>query len=150
MKYKFVQRANPQNRNVTKYYATPAYDGSIEMPEIADEIVQSSSLSRGDVTSTVENVIDVIPKYLKMGKSISLGELGTLRVGFTSEGVDSPDKFHTSMITGKKIIFTPSPKLKRVLAELHFEQDAKAKENSGGNGGDGGDEEEEFGKRKTP
>ncbi|MDR1602769.1 MAG: HU family DNA-binding protein [Tannerella sp.] len=122
MKYKLIQRANPQDRSKVKWYAAPVNDGKIAKSDLTKEIVNISSLSRGDVSNVIESLTDVIPKYLLMGKSINLGELGTMRVSFGSEGVDDAKDFNTGMISDTKIIFTPSVELKRKLEEIHFEQ----------------------------
>jgi hypothetical protein len=51
-----------------------------------------------------------------------LGDLGTLRLSFSSEGVDNPDDFHTSMISGVKVVFTPSVALKQAIESVRFEK----------------------------
>lgn len=115
-------RANPQDRTKKKLYAAPVYDGKIIKPELAAEIVNVLSLSRGDVSNVIENIIDIIPKYLLMGKSINLGELGTLRVSFTSEGVENASDFNVSKISGTRVLFTPSTKLREQLEKITFEK----------------------------
>jgi predicted histone-like DNA-binding protein len=122
MKYKIMKRANPQNRTEEKWYAAPVNDGTISKTELAKEIVSISSLSRGDVSNVIENLLDVIPKYLLMGKSVSLGELGTLRISFSSQGAETPDTLTAAMIQGAKVIFTPGVELKKTLANLKFEK----------------------------
>jgi predicted histone-like DNA-binding protein len=123
MKYKLIERANPQDRSKVKWYANPVNDGKITQRDIAKEIVTTSSLSRGDVTNVIENLLDTMPKYLLMGKSVNLGEFGTLRLSFTSEGVDTADQFNTSLITGVKVVFTPGVELKKSLDEIKFEKE---------------------------
>jgi predicted histone-like DNA-binding protein len=118
-----IQRANPQDRKVVKWYATPVNDGKITKIDLAKEIVNISSLSRGDVSNVIESLIDIMPKYLLMGKSVSLGELGTLRISFGSEGVEEEKDFNVSKISGVKFVFTPGVTLKRQLEEIHFELD---------------------------
>jgi predicted histone-like DNA-binding protein len=122
MKYKAIQRMNPQDRTKSKWYASPVNDGKIAKTELAKEIVEISSLARGDVSNVIESLIDVIPKYLLMGKSVNLGELGTLRVSFGSEGVETEAEVGASKISGVKIIFTPGAELKKRLADIHFEK----------------------------
>ena len=124
MKYKAIQRVNPQNRTQSKWYASPVNDGKIAKTELAKEIVEISSLSRGDVSNVIESLIDVIPKYLLMGKSVNLGELGTLRVSFGSEGVATEAEVTAGKISGVKIVFTPGVELKKRLTEIHFEKAA--------------------------
>ena len=122
MKYKLIERANPQNREQTKWYASPVNDGKVSKTDLSKEIAGISSLSRGDVSNVIENMLEAIPKYLLMGKSVSLGEFGTLRLSFSSEGVDSANNFNTSKITGVKVRFTPGTELKRAIEAISFEK----------------------------
>jgi predicted histone-like DNA-binding protein len=122
MKYKLIERANPLDRDQKKWYASPVNDGKISKADLGKEIVGISSLSRGDVSNVIENLIDTMPKYLLMGKSISLGEFGTLRISFSSEGVETPDQFNTNKISGVKVIFTPGVELKKALESIKFEK----------------------------
>jgi predicted histone-like DNA-binding protein len=122
MKYKLIERANPQDRTKVKWYACPVNDGRVTQREIATDIVGNSSLSRGDVTNVIENLLDTMPKYLLMGKSVSLGEFGTLRLSFTSEGVEAVDHFNPNLIAGAKIVFTPGVELKKAIDDISFEK----------------------------
>jgi predicted histone-like DNA-binding protein len=123
MKYKLVSRKNPQDRESPgKWYATPVNEGKVTQQEIAADIVNLSSLSRGDVTNAISSLIDTVPKYLLLNKSVSLGELGTLRISFTSEGVEKPEEFTASKISGVRILFVPSMELRKKLQNLHFEK----------------------------
>jgi predicted histone-like DNA-binding protein len=123
MKYKLTERINPQNRADKKWYATPVNDGKVTKTAISTEIILMSSLSRGDVSNTIESLLEVVPKYLLMGKSVSLGELGSLRISFSSEGVEDPDEFNVGMIKGVRVIFTPSVELKKAIANIDFEKE---------------------------
>jgi predicted histone-like DNA-binding protein len=123
MKYKLLERPNPQDRQTPgKWYATPIHDGKVVQQEIAADIVNLSSLSRGDVGNVINCLIDTVPKYLLMGKSVNLGELGSFRVSFSSKGVDTPADFNVDKISGIRILFTPSVELKRKLNSIHFEK----------------------------
>jgi predicted histone-like DNA-binding protein len=73
MKYKMIKRVNPQDRTQEKWYASPVNDGKITKTDLAKEIVNMSALSRGDVSSVIENLLDILPKYLLMGKSVNMG-----------------------------------------------------------------------------
>ena len=124
MKYKLTQRANPQNRQASgKWYASPVNDGRISKKDISADIVTLSSLARGDVSNVIDSLVDTVPKYLLMGKSVNLGDLGTFRLSFTSKGVDTPETSNTNMISGVKVIFTPSSELKSLLKKTSFEKE---------------------------
>ena len=123
MKYKLVRRKNPQDRESPgKWYAAPVNDGKVSQQEISAYIVNLSSLSRGDVANVINSLIDTIPKYLIMNRSVNLGDLGTFRISFTSEGVENPEDFTVDKISGIRILFVPSTELRRKLENLHFEK----------------------------
>jgi len=122
MKYKMIQRANPQDRSKQKWYAAPVNEGKITQKAIAADIVELSSLSRGDVSNVIESLISTVPKYLLMGKSVNLGDWGTLRLSFKSEGVDDAAKFNANMISNVRVVFTPSVEFKAALERISFER----------------------------
>jgi len=116
-------RRNPVDPSAPKkYYASPVYNGKITKKEIADDLVLISSLSRGDISSVIENLLDSVPKFMLRGYSVQLGELGTLRISFSSEGVDNPDDFTVAMVKGKRIVFTPGPAFRDILNRLSIEK----------------------------
>ena len=123
MKYKMIERGNPSNPSAPKkLYASPVYDGMVNMKTLEDDLVLISALSRGDISSVLKNTLDAIPKYLLMGKSVQLGELGTLRISFSSEGVSTANEFTVGMIKGKRVIFTPETLLRVILNDMKFEK----------------------------
>jgi predicted histone-like DNA-binding protein len=123
MKYKLVERKNPQNRQAAgKLYAIPVNDGKVSQKAVSADIVAISSLSRGDVGNVIDCLTDTVPKYLLMGRSVSLGDLGTLRITFTSEGVDTADEFTVGKIKGARVLFTPSPTLRKAITDIKYEK----------------------------
>ncbi|MDR2815278.1 MAG: HU family DNA-binding protein [Proteiniphilum sp.] len=123
MKYKLTVRRNPQNpAAAVKLYATPVGNGKVSQKEIAAEIVGMSSLARGDVANVIDSLLDVVSKYLLMGKSVSLGELGTLRISFSSEGAATEDEFNVNKISGVRVVFLPSSALRKAIGDIKFEK----------------------------
>ena len=123
MRYKLIERKNPQQREAEgKLYATPVIEGKVSQQEIAAEIVRMSSLARGDISNVIDSLLDTVPNYLLMGKSVSLGDLGTFRVSFSSEGVTTADEFNVGKISGVRVSFLPSPALRKALRDIKFEK----------------------------
>ena len=123
MKYKLIERKNPQDRKKEgKWYAAPVNEGKVSQKEISNDIVALSSLSRGDVSNVIDNLLDTVPKYLLMGKSVNLGGLGTFRLSFSSTGVEKQEEFKTQLIKGVKVIFTPSTELSEQVKKLKLEK----------------------------
>ncbi len=123
MKYKLIQKLNPLDPEAErKWYASPVKEGTINNYQLSKKIAGLSSLTRGDVINVIENMIDEIPQFLMEGYSVNLDNLGTLRLSISSEGTDKPDNFSSENITGRKVVFTPSPEFKRTLKSIHFEK----------------------------
>ena len=122
MKYKVVERKNPLNpQSEGKYYANAVNTGRFTVRDFAKEITERSSLSRGDIENVLENFLDVLPTFLKLGMSVQLGDFGTVRLSLSSKGANTPDTFKADMIKGVKVIFTPGVELKKALKNISFE-----------------------------
>ncbi|MDR2817030.1 MAG: HU family DNA-binding protein [Proteiniphilum sp.] len=122
MKYRVIERKNPQNpQERGKYYANAVNAGRFTVKQFAKEIAGRSSLTHGDIENVLTNFLDELPTFLKIGMSIKLGDFGTFRLSLSSEGADSPEQFNAGMIKGAKIIFTPGTELKESLNDVKFE-----------------------------
>ena len=123
MKYKLIEKGNPSNPDAPKkWYANPVNAGKFKIKDLSKVIEGKSSLSRGDIESVLINLLEELPTFLQIGMSIQLGEFGTLRLGVSSEGAESPEEFSSSMIKNVKVIFTPSADLKKRLKDTSFEE----------------------------
>lgn len=123
MKYKLIQKANPlEPETERKWYASPVKAGTINNYQLSKGIASKSFLARGAVMSVIENMVDEIPRYLTEGYSVNLNNFGTLRLSLSSEGVENPEEFTAGNIKNMKVVFTPSPELKKTLQNIHFEE----------------------------
>jgi predicted histone-like DNA-binding protein len=119
--YNLIQRGDPRNLELPKkWYATPASRGRITIDELSKDIAGSSSLSQGDIANVLKSLLQCVPKYLLLGMSVDMGDMGSMRISFSSEGFEQKDAFNASSIGGVKIIYTPSTKLKHALLDSKF------------------------------
>jgi predicted histone-like DNA-binding protein len=124
MKYRVIEKGNPGNPAAPKKkYASAVNTGRFTVKQLAKEISGRSSLTRGDVENVLNNFIDELPTFLKLGLSVKLGEFGTLRLNLSSEGVDADKEFTADKIKGVKVIFTPGVELKESLKDISFEEE---------------------------
>jgi predicted histone-like DNA-binding protein len=124
MRYKTVFRVNPQNRVAGKYYAIPVYIGEIDLKRIAAEVAALSSLSSGDVYNVLVNFTEALPKYLKDGYKLRLGDFGILKVSFSSEGTDEAKQIVPARIRSRRVLYTPGKDIKTSLEGMHFEMES--------------------------
>ncbi|RCU43959.1 hypothetical protein EIZ47_02710 [Chryseobacterium lacus] len=55
-------------------------------------------------------------KYLQEGYIVKFGDLGTFRTSLSGIGADTAEDVIAASVTKKRIIFSPSPLLKRTVA----------------------------------
>jgi predicted histone-like DNA-binding protein len=123
MKYRIVEKINPQDRTAPKkQYASAVNAGNLTIKDFAKEIAGRSSLTRGDIESVLTNFVEELPTFLKLGLSVKLGDFGTLRLNLASEGVPLGERFDATKIKGVKVIFTPSGELKESLSAISYEE----------------------------
>lgn len=122
MKYKLVEKANPQNRKEKKWYANPINQGIVSKYQLSKKIAGNSSLSRREVNNVLDNLIVELPKHLMAGNSVKLGDFGTLRLSISGDGSNSPNNYSPTNIKKVKIIFTPGSVMKDELDNMQFEQ----------------------------
>jgi predicted histone-like DNA-binding protein len=123
MRFRLVKRVNPQKKEESKWYANPVNTGTYNIKDFSKDIEGRSSLTRGDIENVLTNFTDEIPKLLKIGMSVKLGEFGTLRLTLSSEGTENKEDFNVYKIKGAKVIFTPSPELKSQLQKITLEEE---------------------------
>jgi predicted histone-like DNA-binding protein len=121
VKLKKIQRRNPQNMALSKWYLTQEKVGTVGMGEIAKEIERRSALSLGDVQSTLSNMVEVLPIFLKLGQTIKLEGFGSFRISVTSDGTATADELTAHHVKGVKIVFLPSKELKKKVEDISFE-----------------------------
>ena len=121
MKYITLQRANPQDRRKAKWYATPLLERRVRQTELTSELTQTFGIRYGIVRKIIQVFLEAVVRHLLAGRSVCLRPLGTLRISFTSDGMEEPEHVTPDMIRDLKIVITPDKLLKEQLSNLHFE-----------------------------
>ncbi|MGE0076234.1 MAG: HU family DNA-binding protein [Bacteroidales bacterium] len=113
---------SPKARCTKKWYANPVNQGIISKSQISKEISGRSSLTAGDISNVIENLIEELPKHLIAGNSVKLGEFGTFRLSILGEGSDTKDGYNVSNIKSATVVFTLGTELKKALDAIHYEK----------------------------
>ena len=121
MKYIILQRANPQDRRKAKWYATPLLERRVRQAELTSQLTETLGIRYGIVRKIIQVFLEAVVRHLLAGRSVCLRPLGTLRISFTSDGMEEPEHVTPDMIRDLKIVITPDKLLKEQLSNLHFE-----------------------------
>ena len=102
------------------YYACSRRGNVIDFDGLAEIITEISSLSKGDILSSLTNIEQVILWKLIDGDSVRFGNIGTFSIAVTSDGFETPEAITPDKVRATKIVFTPTKKFNSFLSELKF------------------------------
>ena len=115
--FKAVERRNPQlPDDPKKFYPLVKSTGTIDVRTISEELSDASTLNSVDIRAVLFGLEKSLLKYLQDGYIVKFGDLGTFRPSVSGTGADTADELTASSVTKKRILFTPSPLLKRTVS----------------------------------
>lgn len=121
--YNLAKRINP-NTKEKLWYAVPASKGVMDIDETARMATADTTLSKGEYKHVMEVTGEKLMPLILSGITVTIGNLGKLRLSFSSTGVADIEEFDAkTMIKGAKFIFTPSKEMKEALAGATFEME---------------------------
>ena len=92
--YKTVQSILANKAGVKVFYPRVVLKGHVSTDQIAREISEYSSLSKGDTKNVIDNLVRVLTTHLQSSESVTLDGFGTFRMAMKTngKGVESADK----------------------------------------------------------
>lgn len=101
--------------------ATQVNAGKVSIDQLAKEIADDTSLGKGDIKSVLIHLADLTMRYVTMGFSVDLGDLGTLTPRLSAESLPLGEKYTAQHIRKVNARFTPAPAFKERLRGTSFE-----------------------------
>ena len=94
-----------------KWHARTVNTGDVTTAELAAEIQEATTFTRGEVEGIITELVDVIARNLRDGHTVIIDGLGRFHLTVESKPVSNPDDFKISQnITGVKLKFVPAGK----------------------------------------
>ena len=90
---------------------------TLKPEKVISEASLRSGIAKGTITATWEAIGDVIKNWATEGHSVPIPGLGTMRFGVRATAVENVDDVSTSLITSRRVIFTPSTDIKQELKD---------------------------------
>ena len=119
LKVKAVEKLLKFDKNSAgtyRYVMTPEQYSSLSQKKVIREAALRSGVSQGVMKACWDAAGEVIKAWATEGHSVALPGLGSMRFGLRSKAVENVNDVKTSLITSRRIIFTPSVDLKDELA----------------------------------
>lgn len=123
-KYKVITKGQPgvKGGGERKYYATAVFTGEKNLNDLTKSIEKMSTVSGADIRAVLYALVDVIYEDLQNSQIVRLGDLGSLRLNVSSEGMMSDKDITAASIKATKLVFTPGTKLKQMQKIVKFEK----------------------------
>jgi predicted histone-like DNA-binding protein len=123
-KYIVVAHKNPSDPDAPpKYYPRLKTTGQITERELLDEIDWSSTLNQADMKAALEALLHVIPRHLKEGRIVRLGELGSFYLTVQAEGTPDIAEASEKQIIRNRIQFRPGKMILDMLKDVRYEKE---------------------------
>ncbi|MCG8581035.1 MAG: hypothetical protein MI866_14035 [Bacteroidales bacterium] len=120
IKFKVQQRANPQNKAEKKFYVQPLRVGNIKRSKLEKDIIELTSLSKDDVRSVLLTLSDLIGKYINLGYSVTIEDVGTLSLRTKSEGSEKAEEVTAANVNSICVGFRPAVSLRESVDRISF------------------------------
>ena len=123
VKYRIIGRGKPgEPDSKKKYYAAPIATGETTLEDLTDRVEEICTAHGADIRAVIFAMQEVLVSQLEDGKIVRIGELGSIRVSFSSVGEESEEKVSSSSIKCAKAIFHPGKRLKQSLKHLKYKK----------------------------
>lgn len=99
----------------TRYYLIAKSVGKISRKDIIKFMTQNVSLTASEAASALDYLLEIIPRFLRLGWCIDLGDLGNVMTTIRSEGSDTPEEATVHKVKEVRVHFNPSKKLKQEM-----------------------------------
>ena len=124
LKVKAVERLlkfDKESAGVYRYVMKADLYTSLTQAKVIKEAALRSGVSQGVMKACWDAAGEVIKAWATEGHSVALPGLGSMRFGLRSKAVEKVEDVKTSLITSRRIIFTPSVDLKDELANTSIQ-----------------------------
>ena len=110
-----------KNPGVKKFVMRPELYTPIQEKKVFKEASVRSGISVGAMKAAWDAAGEVIKAWATEGHSVPLPGLGTMRFSVRSKAVEELEDVKTSLITTRRIVFTPSVDVKDELADTSIQ-----------------------------
>ena len=107
---------NPNDPGVWRYVMQPELYIALSQEKVIKEAALRSGVSKGVMRACWDAAGEVIKAWATEGHSVALPGLGSMRFGLRAKSVEKVEDVKSSLITARRIIFTPAVDLKDELA----------------------------------
>lgn len=123
IRYCVQKRKNPSDLTAPeKYYLIQKSLGHINRKELIEDMVRNTSLTRKEAETGIDYLFEAFPRFLGMGFTVQLGELGYFRTTIRSEGSDIVEEATPDKIRQIKLSFVCGNDVRDIINRFAIEK----------------------------
>jgi predicted histone-like DNA-binding protein len=124
IEYQYVNKRNPIDPTAPpKVYALAVHNKTFDLKKLARELAgRSTTASEGDVYSVLIGLRDLMKEHLDRSDRVMIDGIGSFEIAVSSDGAESEEKFHPSLIKGAKVLYKSDAEMKDFVKGLKFEK----------------------------
>lgn len=107
---------------IVRYYGVPVISSQISTKQLAGDVADRSSLTRGDVYAAISELGEVMKFWLEAGCSVQLDGIGTFYVSAKSQGCDSPEECTPGKVKAERLCFRAVPAMRNAVKDIKFQK----------------------------
>ena len=100
-----------------RYVMQPILYNKLATKKVIQQAAKNSNISQGVLNAAWTAIGEVIKDWATEGHSVAIPGLGTMRFGLRADSVKDVNKVSSSLITSRRVIFTPSVDIKKELSQ---------------------------------
>ena len=100
-----------------RYVMQPILYNKLATKKVIQQAAKNSNISQGVLNAAWTAIGEVIKDWATEGHSVAIPGLGTMRFGLRADSVKDVNKVSNSLITSRRVIFTPSVDIKTELSQ---------------------------------
>ena len=91
---------------------------TITAEDLAEEIAQTQGVPKTMVLAVIEALINRLIHYMKIGHGVRMGDFGIFKPSFSAKSAETAEELDASLITRKKILFSPGKAFRTMLKNV--------------------------------
>ena len=121
-------RVNPRDPAANpKYFLINKSFDSIDRDFLIKDMVTNTSLTAQEAATGIDYLFKSIPKYISLGFTVKLGNIGYFTIGIRSKGSDTEEEATVDKIKRKRLVFIVGRELRKLINDLPVEKHTKVR-----------------------
>jgi predicted histone-like DNA-binding protein len=115
-----MERANPANRAITKWYLILKSLGTIKTKAFAREMADETTMNPKEAEIAIYEMVKVLKRLLASGYTVQIDDLGTFYLTVNSAAADTEAALTASSLNKLNVRFRPAAEFKAEIAKIQL------------------------------